>query len=169
MELGSNYEALLIKGKFYILKIREVLSGIQKYSNLSPQEEEFHLEFTIYHIKFDIRVELITDCEETKTGHLRFYWQDYNQEEFPWVPFHIFPTNDEGKRNELAFRMANRAISLTISGTPHVDAGFVVDGSNIDRFGRMIAELLEKAIPDAKIPIPLHLIGKHSATKKGGG
>lgn len=169
MELGSNYEALLIKGKFYILKIREALSAIQKYSNLSPQEEEFHLEFTIYHIKFDIRVELITDCEETKTGHLRFYWQDYNQEEFPWVPFHTFPTNGEGKRNELAFRMANREISLTMSGTKHVDAGFVVDNSNIDRFGRIIVELLEKAIPDAKIPIPLHLVVKQPATKKVGG
>lgn len=169
MELGSTYDALRDAGERYILFIRERLQKINTFKVLTSGEELYHLEFMAYHIRFAIRVELLTDCEETCTGHLRFYWQDYNTEELLWVPLNVLPNTTTSDRHEMRFESRNATNMLDASGSPHFKEINKFKANNVAGFGEFIAQLLKQAIPDAKIPIPLHLVVKQPATKKVGG
>ena len=55
------------------------------------EERPFGFDFKFYGIVFRIRVELLTNCEQTKIGHLAVYIVEKTEESEDLIPFNIWP------------------------------------------------------------------------------
>lgn len=155
-ELDKNYNALKTSGSFLVSELRKVLDGRNGFVVKSPESQLYQLEFEKYHTLFRVRVELLSDCEESRLGHVRVYRMNYELEEPDFVPFNLLPLKVEGQRHELAFRQVDSRTELDCSGSS------VVDGSNFReayRFAEFFKRVFDSAFSEAKLPIPLHLVG----------
>lgn len=163
IELNAVYRDLRKAREYHLKNIRRQLSVLNcAFSDFSHEKQLYVLEFVAFHIRFSIRLELLTDCEETKTGHLRFYYKDYDSEYIAWLPFNLLAGRTPGMQHEMILRVEKSATTLDLAGSKHQPDRQIIEGLMAQRSGEFIAEILVGAIPDAKIPIPLHLIGADS-------
>lgn len=120
---------------------------------LAKSDSNYELRLSVYQIQFEIRAEMLTNCEETKVGHLRIFRVEKRDGERIEHPFGIF-SNDVDK-------MLGHEFSVCASNDKNLGRiefvnknGALESISTID-FGRLIVRYMVSAVADARLPIPL--------------
>lgn len=93
-KLNGAFEKLKALGGSAISAIAKCIEDDGKHSPIKVEPDglkKYSISAKIYNIPISIKVELLTDCEDTKIGYIRAYLDGYTNDQNELIPLPFFP------------------------------------------------------------------------------
>lgn len=159
-KLNGSYEYLRLAGKtaidsFYKLENQSWnLGAVVRIDSKS----KYTAKFSVYEIEFEARVELLTDCEKTKIGHIRLYIVEIEDDKRTLKPFNLFPcVGENGVGCEFIIH-PHKEDGSSRAKIEYIGPDGMTTIKEPVEFGFLLGSNMTTAVAESKLPIPLDLL-----------